>query len=269
MVKLCVITGAGASNGAAGESTASTSLIDGQWRPPLTSELFASRPTFDQLLASYPPAYPLIHRMRGWIASENTVSLESRLSGIYRSGDSRERKQLKYLTYYLWKLIYEVSRRYMKGSPSNYDRLVDEILRRDLEVMFLTLNYDLFLEEALRSYESVTFNNVQAYFPEGASWRIIKLHGSANWGRKLLDQPAGLSLLLSSRGPSTSDGRGFLLTDSGWPTFPMNRAKTRCMSNLIPVRELSCPFQLEGVGVQSGLPTDVNSSISVRTRWWW
>lgn len=193
MPQLCVITGAGASFAAAGASTASSSLISEGWMPPLTNELFSSRDYFDPILSKYPQAHPLIHRIRGWVASESKVSLESRLSKVYRSGNPQERRQLKYLTYYLRHLIYQVSIHYMPGSPSHYGRLVDEILRRGIDVLFLTLNYDLFLEEVLESYESVGFNRVEDYVLKDRTWSLVKLHGSVNWGRKLLKQPHGRS----------------------------------------------------------------------------
>lgn len=195
MIKLCVITGAGASTDIAG-STASASLISSDWTPPVTCDLFQSRPSFDPILQSYPQANPLVHRIR--TALRHGESLEVLLSKVYHSRNPREKKQLKYLTYFLRHLFQAISDNYIQGGPSHYDRLVDEVLRRDIEVLFLTLNYDLFLEKALESNEGVRFNGVEGYVPKDRQWRLVKLHGSVNWGRKLLKQPLHLSDQLTS-----------------------------------------------------------------------
>lgn len=196
MSKLCVITGAGASSGVAGATTASSSLINNDWAPPLTRDLFQSRPnSFDPILRSYPQVNPLVHRIRS--ATRRGESLEELLSKIYNSGNRHEKRQLKYLTYFLRHLFTGISGNYIKGGPSHYDGLVDQILRRNIEVLFLTLNYDLILEKALESFDSVHFDEVQGYIPKGRQWKLVKLHGSVNWGRKLLKQPTHLTNHLS------------------------------------------------------------------------
>ena len=207
MKHLCVILGAGASYDMVGTTSQSPSRINPGWKPPLTSDLFAQRSQFEGVLANSPAAYPLVHRLRTLVAG-SPDSLESLLGQIASSDNSRESLQLRYLTYYLRQLLFEVSRNYVQGSPTNYDALVDVILRRDISVMFLTLNYDLFLEKTLESLEQVRFRAVTNYIPSGSPWRLIKLHGSANWGRRI-------------SGKLTSSDRGALEEIIRSPHFPL------------------------------------------------
>jgi len=186
MRKLCIIIDAGASKDVAGKKSASTSRIGRGWEPPLTTELFEQRSTFEDVLKHFIPVNPLIVRLRNLVAT-SPESLESLLSKIASSHNPIETVQLKYLAYYLRCLLHNVSKNYIEDSPSNYDALMDAILRRDIEVLLLTLNYDLFLEATLQSAESHQFNKLKDYIPSEKRWKLIKLHGSVNWGRRLLN----------------------------------------------------------------------------------
>ena len=175
MKKLCVIIGAGASKYVAGGNSASLSLISKGWQPPLTSELFESRSSFEGVLKHHPQAHGLVAQLKDKLVSSSPNSLEKELSLIYKSNNSEDIRSLKYLSYYFWELFKEISRYYLNGSPSNYDNLIRAImLREDVEVMFLTLNYDLFLEDSLRKTEiGIAFTNIKEYIPEGKKWRLI------------------------------------------------------------------------------------------------
>ena len=61
--------------------------------------------------------------------------------------------------------------------------------------MFLALNYDSFLEQTLQSVTGVRFGALTDYIPSGLPWRLIKLHGSVNWGRRFARTPARLDAL--------------------------------------------------------------------------
>ena len=69
--------------------------------------------------------------------------------------------------------------------------MVDLILRRDVEVCFLSLNYDFFFETALISHAPANFASLSDYIPKDRNWRLIKLHGSINWGRRPKVQMGG------------------------------------------------------------------------------
>jgi hypothetical protein len=76
------------------------------------------------------------------------------------------------------------------AQPDSYDRLINAALRLD-EVTFVTLNYDdlfdrrLFIHSALDSMES--------YLGADRNWALIKLHGSINWGRIVLNAPSQIA----------------------------------------------------------------------------
>jgi hypothetical protein len=54
---------------------------------------------------------------------------------------------------------------------------------------FVTLNYDLFLDRALEIYGSAS--GMDWYVDRSRMFRLYKLHGSVNWGRRLLGVPPG------------------------------------------------------------------------------
>ena len=68
MKQLCVLLGAGASYDMVGPTSVSKSRISGGWKPPLTSELFAQRAEFENVLTSYRQAFPLVLRLRNLVA---------------------------------------------------------------------------------------------------------------------------------------------------------------------------------------------------------
>lgn len=186
MKKLCIIVGAGASKYMVGTVSASLSLINQGWQPPLASELFTSRATFDVILRNHPKAHSVVARLKNRISNTST-SLEKELTLISKSTNPEDIRSLKFITYYLWDIFKNISLNYLNGSPSNYDILIGSILSRDIEVMFLTLNYDLFIEESLKkSGVNIAFDDINKYISKDRKWQLIKLHGSINWGRQFI-----------------------------------------------------------------------------------
>jgi hypothetical protein len=56
-------------------------------------------------------------------------------------------------------------------------------------VLFLSVNYDLFLEAAIERYEAHEFTSVNSYVPDSKKWLLVKPHGSVNWARTLENCP--------------------------------------------------------------------------------
>lgn len=56
-------------------------------------------------------------------------------------------------------------------------------------ILFVNLNYDLFLEFALERYGNHRFNSLSSYLPDGQKWLLVKPHGSVNWARILENCP--------------------------------------------------------------------------------
>jgi len=91
---------------------------------------------------------------------------------------------------YLQHLLFVVSRwEYQPQSgyaeqPDCYDRLVNAALQVH-EVTFVSLNYDDIFDQRLFLYDRL--DSMESYLAPNKNWALIKLHGSINWGRQVLD----------------------------------------------------------------------------------
>ena len=182
--KLTVILGAGASRGCLGSGIAAQA--NDQWLPPLANELFDRR--FDPLLSRFLRLAAHLDDIRTVLSSEG-ANFEKCLRDFYglaaRNGD---RWPLD-IPLYLRELLWTVSHEYLEGS-SKYDTLVQRVLGSSFEkIMFLNLNYDLFVEKALRNCNRHSFDSVGSYVPPNKKWLLIKPHGSVNWARILENWP--------------------------------------------------------------------------------
>jgi hypothetical protein len=191
--RLLVILGAGAAY-----DCASGNVPDrhDDFRPPLVTQLFEGRPTFTRILHQYPLAEQAAADIRPALAG-GSVAIEAFLKDRLRDSDYQHaRRQYWAIPLYLQHLVFEISMwdydsgRGYTAQPDSYDRLINAALRLD-EVTFVTLNYDdlfdrrLFIHGALDSMES--------YLGAGQNWALIKLHGSINWGRIVLNAPSQIA----------------------------------------------------------------------------
>ena len=65
---------------------------------------------------------------------------------------------------------------------------MNSVLGSDFDrVAFVTLNYDLFLEKSLEGIDGSQPTHIDEYAVAERKWMLIKLHGSADWGRVVLD----------------------------------------------------------------------------------
>jgi hypothetical protein len=55
--------------------------------------------------------------------------------------------------------------------------------------MFVSLNYDLFLDRSLEVYASREFTSLASYISGSDRWMLIKPHGSINWAREIDNCP--------------------------------------------------------------------------------
>jgi hypothetical protein len=89
----------------------------------------------------------------------------------------------------LRELFWTISEDYLPGS-SKFDTLVRGVLEYSFEkVLFLSLNYDLFLEAALARYDGHNFATVDSYVSERKKCFLVNPHGSVNWVRILENCP--------------------------------------------------------------------------------
>ncbi len=98
------------------------------------------------------------------------------------------KKQYWEIPLYLQELLGEVSAGYVRTGGTKFDTLVNAITRSPFKsVLFLTLNYDLFLENSMRRILDVRFPSLADYCVTGRRWNLTKAHGSVNWGRPIVN----------------------------------------------------------------------------------
>lgn len=179
--KACVILGAGASfdvhNGSA------PILHQGNFKPPLARDLFAidKHPEYFNILHHYPGAQSLAAILSP-LSSSTEFDLESRLRELADHKDTRVRQQFKYIPPYLRDLLWKASYQYTP-TPGTYLRLVYGLLADfPHHLLFLVLNYDTLLEQALRRFDStMVFDTMDSYVREDRQAKVVKLHGSIDW----------------------------------------------------------------------------------------
>ena len=169
---------------------------DAEWRPPVAAELFDDRERFHQVLSRYPKAAALAQQIRARVASagqnRKAEGLETVLRELSEEGDPLLQTQYWQIPLYLQDLLWNVTRNYVRHNAGTlFDWLVREVHKSAYdEVCYLTLNYDLFLEEALQKlHTGYTFDDTSKYIPAGHKWNVVKPHGSVNWGWVVTNAP--------------------------------------------------------------------------------
>lgn len=180
--RLTVIVGAGASYDCGALSEA-----DSTWRPPLAKDLFLNRyPSFTDVLRQYPGAENLADEIRGGLA--RGMNLEAILRVLSESTNLGTKRDFLQVPLYIQHLIGDVSANYIKSGGTSFSTLVRAIDQSSYtKVLYLTTNYDLFLDRALERHHRFTFGSMSDYLRTGNSWQLVKLHGSVNWGHRLLN----------------------------------------------------------------------------------
>ena len=187
--RLLVILGAGASYDCA---SGLGGALHGEFRPPLVTQLFDNRPSFTRILSEYPLAQKAAAEIRPAVAN-GSVAIEAFLRERLRDSEfAHDRRQFWSIPLYLQHLLFMVSRwdyptgRGYAEQPDSYDRLINAALRTD-EVTFVTLNYDDIFDQRLLTPGSP--DSMEAYLGLDEKWALIKLHGSINWGRAVVNPP--------------------------------------------------------------------------------
>jgi len=175
---LVVVIGAGASY----DCLLPDSTQTPEYRPPLAKDLFS--PNFKDILRRYPGAQRCSGEIRA-LMSTTGISLEQALRKLADDAKPHIKRNFRGVPLYLRELLGRVQENYITHGSNAFDRLVDEIFRVVPEtfqtVLFLTLNYDTFLEEALWPVRRRPFKEVDDYVQTDARFALIKLHGSVTW----------------------------------------------------------------------------------------
>jgi len=181
MPKACVILGAGASLDVRNEGSP---IMNGTLTPPLAKELFdfQKREAFWNFIAEHHGARVVAQNLAVEMKSPD-FNLEESLRHYAFHDDVQYQQHYKDVPAYLRDLLQAVSYRYT-NNPSGHIRLVTELLAEHAhELLFLVLNYDDFLEQALHSCYPSTygFSNMSDYTAPDRQAKVVKLHGSIDW----------------------------------------------------------------------------------------
>jgi hypothetical protein len=156
-----------------------------EWEPPLVKHLFANRGTFNAIMNRYPGVNAFAHELRSRVESEG---LETLLATFANSSNPKVQRQYRDVPLYLQEVLGDVSSNYIHSGGTAFNTLVrnvdDSAYTKSL---YITVNYDLFLQQALAAHHGVSFRRLDDYTPADANWALIKSHGSVNWGRRVLN----------------------------------------------------------------------------------
>lgn len=185
--QLTIILGAGASHDCGDENTASR--LKNKFRPPLAKDIFSGR--FDGILNRFPAITARLDELRTQLSKNG--NFEEVFRTLLESATRHQTFWPFQLPLYLRELFWTISEEYIQGS-SKFDTLVRRTLESSFEqVLFVNLNYDLFLEDALTNYHQHQFLDLTSYMPSSKNWRYLKPHGSVNWARIMVNCPSDSS----------------------------------------------------------------------------
>ena len=182
---LMVIFGAGASYDSA--PSRPPRLERDRDRPPLADELFLDTDAFSEVASRFPRCLPIIPRLRDRPAG---VSVEQELEHLQQESEEYPdgHRQLAAIRFYLNVMLWNCVERWNQVTRrvTNYPPLLDQIKRRrngDEQTCLVTFNYDTMLDAALGTVGN-PIRTMDDYIT-GDVWKVIKIHGSVNWGREL------------------------------------------------------------------------------------
>ncbi len=186
-----VVFGAGASYDSCPTHAAPVSEQHGDnyrdCRLPLGNNLFEERELFWPILEQYPRALDVVSRLRHLKPGTNveTVMEELRAEAVT---DPRRHRQLAAIRYYLQSAIWDCTSQWDRRAAhgeSNYKTLLDRIEHQrkpDETVCLVSFNYDTLLEAALPTV-GLEIRSIGDYV--SGNYKVIKVHGSINWGREV------------------------------------------------------------------------------------
>jgi hypothetical protein len=188
---LLVVFGAGASYDSVPHLPApgppSEGLPNWQVRPPLSNQLFDTRPIFVDLMEQFKDCQPLVPLLR-----QPGISIERKLAEFQKQAGAfpQVNRELNAIRFYLHFALWDCQERWrsMHRGITNFATLLREIERWRFEknerVCFVTFNYDTMLEEAMAQFLGLQVKNLGSYVT-WPNYSLFKLHGSINWGLKL------------------------------------------------------------------------------------
>ncbi len=155
-------------------------------RPPLAKELFDNRREFLAAMSRFQKSQPIIP----YLQNAPDGSVERVLENLQAEADKypERHRQLAAIRFYLHFMLWECEQRWneIARGITNQKTLLDQIQRwykGRCPVCLVTFNYDRMVEGALPSI-GIEIKDLPDYVA-AEDWKLIKLHGSVNWGREV------------------------------------------------------------------------------------
>lgn len=159
-------------------------------RPPLTLDLFNPNRTQSELLLNYPMASAVVDRLRKEVAAGG--NLERSLATLQTESDAYAPRRLHLMAvrFYLRDFLRDCSLRWWKlhSASTTYSQFVDEVNQHSPDVCYVTFNYDTLLDSTLQSLRLRNLDTIDGYVAPGGPL-YVKVHGSVNWRRRIVDLP--------------------------------------------------------------------------------
>ena len=157
-------------------------------RLPLANQLFENRHEFSHDMRSFTEITPILPLL---LPSKGGITIERELQRLQDEATEypQRLKQLAAVRYYLHTMLWRCEERWIARAPggaTNQISLLDQIERwrkSDEQVYLVTFNYDRMLERAL-SRVGINIQSLSDYIASDR-YKLIKLHGSVNWGREV------------------------------------------------------------------------------------
>lgn len=218
---LTVVFGAGASHDSINPHL---SPVDDASRPPLASALFGHRADFGTVIDTFPSCRGIVGRLRSTFLRKPDAYLEDELEVLQAKAETYPplRQDLAALRFYLQRSIWQCSERWAANANriTNYTLLINELAEWSASasepLCFITFNYDTLLEGAVRdSSLGLRLPTIDSLVEdEGA--RILKLHGSVNWARRIHPKEGGWP---QQEGPAAPYGGPHAVVKRAWTTI--------------------------------------------------
>jgi hypothetical protein len=230
--------------------------------------LFGNRSSFFDAITKFGPSRPLIYDLR---RLPDGASLEDELDRLQQqadAGDNRLARQLAAVRFYLREIIDVCTRQWsaLAAGVTNYEALVNRLeawtrSRQMPNVLWVTFNYDLLLEQAVDDVARFQPREVDDYVTSANGHVLIKPHGSVNWVRRTAEADEwrggnsmgqALKMIDRTRGLALSDGITIYppgnYTDNGAGLFPALAIPVRskqafvCPTSHLAVLRANLPF---------------------------
>jgi hypothetical protein len=149
--------------------------------------MFSER-AFDDVLGHYPRAHWIMSDVRTAARSARGVTFEQKLAELQESKDRDIQAAMAQVPFALHSYFRMISRDFT-SQAINYAAVLARFLLREINVAFGSLNYDTLLDQTIEQATQERLAHQQYRDYEGR-WLLAKLHGSADWGYRWVDNYA-------------------------------------------------------------------------------